>query len=103
MKAVSLVRAKILLVDDQPATLLALEAILDELGQELVRANSGQQAFQKLLDNKFAVVLLDVHMPSLNGFETAKQIRSAERTRHTPIVFLTAHSGDEFHAAEAYK
>jgi PAS domain S-box-containing protein len=96
-------KAKILLVDDQPANLLALEAILDELGQDLVRAHSGEEALRLLLDQDFAVVLLDIQMQGLNGFETAKLIRGRERSRRTPIIFLTAHAGDESLAAEAYK
>src|SRR5438067_45776 len=88
-------QAKILLVDDQPANLLALEAILDGLGQDLVRANSGEEALRLLLGQDFAVVLLDVQMHGLSGFETAKLIRGRGRSRRTPIIFLTAHAGDE--------
>jgi PAS domain S-box-containing protein len=94
---------RILLVDDQPANLLALEAILEDLGQELVRAASGEQALEVLGQQDFAVILLDVRMPGLDGFETAERVRSRDRSRHTPIIFLTAHDTDQFPAAEAYR
>src|ERR1700676_5187387 len=91
-------RANILLVDDQPANLLALEAILQELGHNLVKARSGEETLQRLLGDEFAVVLLDMQMPGLDGFETAKLIRSREESRHTPIIFLTAFEADRFPA-----
>ena len=84
----------ILLVDDQPANLLALRAILDDLGHNLVEARSGEEALQQLAENDFAVVLLDVQMHGLDGFETARLIRSREKSRHTPIIFLTAYDTD---------
>jgi PAS domain S-box-containing protein len=84
-------RANVLLVDDTPANLLALEAALEDLGHNLVKAASGEEALRLLLDRDFAAVLLDVRMPGLDGFETAKLIRGRERSRHTPIIFLTAH------------
>ncbi|HVX40907.1 MAG TPA: ATP-binding protein [Gemmatimonadaceae bacterium] len=92
----------ILLVDDRRENLLALEAILEPLGQRLVRASSGEEALRRLLDREFAVILLDVQMPGLNGFETAKLIKSRERTRHVPIIFLTAISKDEEYVFEGY-
>src|SRR5437762_2154827 len=95
-------KVNILLVDDQPANLQSLEAILEPLGQRLVRALSGQDALRSLLEEDFAVVLMDVLMPSLNGFEVAGFIRSRERTRHTPIIFLTAYESKEFPILEAY-
>src|SRR3954451_18384302 len=93
----------ILLVDDQPANLLALEAVLDSLRQNLVRASSGEEALRLLPGADYAVVLLDVNMPGLDGFAVAKRIRAGERSRHTPIIFLTAHDSDDFPVAEAYK
>jgi PAS domain S-box-containing protein len=94
---------QILLVDDQPANLLALEAVLDGPGQGLVRAGSGEQALRLLAADDFAVVLLDVNMPGLDGFAAAKLIRSQERSRHTPIIFLTGYDSDAFPVVEAYK
>ncbi len=88
-------RVKILMVDDRPANLLALETILEDLGQELIKANSGKEALRYLLNNDFAVILLDVKMPDMDGFETAALIRERERSRHTPILFVTAHKDDE--------
>ncbi len=81
---------KILLVDDHVPNLLALEAILDGVGAEFVRASSGEEALRKLLDQEFALILLDVQMPGMDGFETAAMIRARKVTRATPIIFLTA-------------
>ncbi|MBD2260317.1 response regulator [Pseudanabaena sp. FACHB-2040] len=88
-------KVNILLVDDQPENLLALEAILEDLGQNLVRAMSGEAALRHLLHQDFAVILLDVQMPNMDGFEVASLIRSRERSRETPIIFLTAFSTTE--------
>ncbi|HEY9894041.1 MAG TPA: ATP-binding protein [Candidatus Sericytochromatia bacterium] len=88
-------QVNILLVDDHPENLLALEAILGNLGATLVRANSGQEALRCLLNQDFAVILLDVQMPGMDGFETATLIRSRERSRETPIIFQTAFSTSE--------
>ncbi len=88
-------KVNILLVDDQPENLLALEAILGDLGENLVRANSGQEALRHLLNKDFAVILMDVQMPGMDGFETATLIRSRSRSRHVPIIFLTAFSASD--------
>lgn len=88
-------QVNILLVDDHPENLLALEAILGRLGETLVRANSGQEALRCLLNQDFAVILLDVQMPGMDGFETATLIRNRERSRQTPIIFLTAFNTSE--------
>jgi len=95
-------RVNILLVDDRVENLLALDAILEPLGERLVRAQSGDEALKCLLTNEFAVILLDVQMPGLNGFETAGLIKSRERTRFIPIIFLTAISKDEKYVFRGY-
>jgi signal transduction histidine kinase len=84
------VSVNILLVDDEPANLLALEAVLESLGQNLVQASSGEEALRHIIKTDFAVILLDVLMPGMNGFETASLIRQRDSNRHTPIIFLTA-------------
>jgi len=88
-------KANILLVDDHPESLLALEAVLADLGQNLVKADSGRQALRCVLEQDFAVILLDVQMPGMDGFETAALIRERERSMHTPIVFLTGRDQSE--------
>jgi PAS domain S-box-containing protein len=95
-------RASILMVDDHPSNLLALEAILDPLGQELVKATSGEEALKFLLKRDFAVILMDVQMPGLDGFQTATIIKQRERTRTIPIIFLTALSRDAAHVFKGY-
>ena len=92
----------ILLVDDRPENLLTLDAILEPLGERLVRAHSGDEALKCLLTDEFAVILLDVQMPGLNGFETAELIKARERTRYVPIIFLTAISKDEAYVYRGY-
>jgi len=77
--------AKILLVDDQRANLLALRSMLEDLGEVLIEAKSGTEAISRVKEHDFAVVLLDVQMPEINGFETAKRIRAANPGRPTPI------------------
>jgi two-component system sensor histidine kinase/response regulator len=93
---------KILLVDDQPENLLSAGAVLESLGQEVVLAESGREALRHLLDNDFAVILLDVMMPEMDGFETAALIRQRERSRLTPIIFLTALGRSEEHMRRGY-
>ncbi|WP_141330271.1 PAS domain S-box protein [Myxococcus sp. AB025B] len=95
-------RASILMVDDHPSNLLALEAILEPLGQELVKATSGEEALKFLLQRDFAVILMDVQMPGLDGFQTATLIKQRERTRTIPIIFLTALSRDAAHIFKGY-
>jgi PAS domain S-box-containing protein len=95
-------RVNILMVDDRAENLLALDAILEPLGERLVRAHSGDEALKCLLTEEFAVILLDVQMPGLNGFETAEMIKSRERTRYVPIIFLTAISKDEAYVFRGY-
>jgi signal transduction histidine kinase len=91
----------ILLVDDKPERVLALEAVLESLGQNIIRAFSGREALRALLQQEFAVILLDVNMPGMDGFETAGLIRQRKATQHTPIIFVTASNDDE-HLARGY-
>ena len=90
------------MVDDHPDKLVALEAILAELGQNVVKVGSGKEALRALLHGDFAVILLDVSMPVMDGFETAALIRTRPRCEHTPIIFITAY-GDETHVASGYR
>src|SRR5215212_2279456 len=94
-------KVNILIVDDKPDKVLALEAVLEDLGQEIVRAYSGRDALRCLLNDDFAVILLDVNMPGMDGFETASLIRERQSTRDVPIIFVTAY-GDETHVARGY-
>src|SRR3954468_9624438 len=84
----------ILVVDDMPEKILAIEATLGELGQNIVKASSGREALRCLLKDDFAVILLDVNMPEMDGFETAALIRERRRSEHTPIIFVTAFNDD---------
>jgi PAS domain S-box-containing protein len=95
-------RARILMVDDRPENLMALEAILEPLGHELVRAQSGEEALRAVLRRDFACILLDVQMPGMNGFETAELIKRRDRSRFTPIVFLTAISKEDEFVFQGY-
>jgi PAS domain S-box-containing protein len=95
-------KANILIVDDHPENLIALEAILGSLGQNLVRANSGEEALRCLLYQDFAAILLDVQMPGMDGFETASLIRQRERSRHIPIIFITAFSTNDNFIFQGY-
>lgn len=92
----------ILIVDDQPENLMALEAVLIDLGQNVVKAFSGREALKHLLDEEYAIILLDVMMPGMNGFETASLIRQRDSTKHTPIIFLTAMYTEDTDRALAY-
>src|SRR3954468_20827423 len=94
-------KVNILLVDDRPEKLLALEAVLDDPGQNIVRAYSGREALRHVLATEFAVILLDVNMPGMDGFETASLIRQRKSSEHIPIIFITAF-GDEMHIARGY-
>jgi signal transduction histidine kinase len=93
---------KILLVDDQPENLLSAEAVLETLGEVVVKADSGREALRQLLDQDFAVILLDIMMPEMDGLETAALIRQRERSRHTPIIFVTALGCSEEHIRRGY-
>ncbi len=95
-------RASLLLVDDQPEGLLALEAMLEGLGQDLVKARSGAEALRHVAEKDFALVLLDVRMPGMDGLETARRIRESGRSRDTPLIFVTAGSDSDTLVIQGY-
>ena len=95
-------RVKMLLVDDRPENLLALEAILEPLGQILVSAHSGEEALKCILQHDFAAILLDVQMPDMNGFDAAQIIKSREKSRFIPIIFLSAISKEDAYVFKGY-
>ena len=95
-------KAKILLVDDRAENIVALEAILSSLNQALVPARSGDAALKALLSDEFAVILLDVLMPGMDGFETAAHIKRRPKTRDVPIIFLTARNAEPDYAFRSY-
>jgi CheY-like chemotaxis protein len=95
-------KARILLVDDRAENLIALEAILSSLNQQLVSVRSGEEALKALLSDEFAVILLDVVMPGMDGFETAAHIKGRARTHDVPIIFLTAAGAEPDHAFRGY-
>lgn len=95
-------KVNILLVDDRPENLLALSAALESLDQNLVKANSGSEALRCLLNQDFAVILTDVQMPGMDGFETATLIRERKRSQHTPIIFITGLNQNDTHVFRGY-
>jgi two-component system, sensor histidine kinase len=95
-------RVKILLVDDRPENLLALQAILEPLGQIMIHAHSGEEALRCVLQHDFAVVLLDVQMPDMNGFDAAQIIKSREKSKFIPIIFLSAISKEDAYVFKGY-
>ncbi|MFW6373099.1 MAG: response regulator [Thermodesulfobacteriota bacterium] len=96
-------KTDILIVDDRPENLLALENLLEEPGLNIVKAGSGNEALSLTFDYDFALVLLDVQMPVMDGFETAELLRSRQKTRHIPIIFVTAISKEERHVFRGYE
>jgi len=94
--------ARILIVDDDERNAFAAVEALGDLGHELIVARSGEEALKRLLSEEFALILLDLHMPGMDGYETAALVRSRKRNQHTPIVFLTAIFRDEAHIFQAY-
>ncbi|WP_406699624.1 response regulator [Singulisphaera sp. Ch08] len=96
------VKVNILLVDDQPNNLFALEAMLEGADRTLVRAGSGEEALMRILDHDFAAILMDVQMPGMDGFETAALIRERDRSKHTPILFLTAFESSDLQVFKGY-
>jgi signal transduction histidine kinase/DNA-binding response OmpR family regulator len=94
--------ANILVVDDRPDKLLALKSMLEDLNQNLITANSGDEALRRLLKEDFAVILLDVNMPGMDGFETAAMVRQRKRSETTPIIFISAVNDAENHVSRGY-
>jgi signal transduction histidine kinase len=97
------IRHKILVVDDRTDNLLAADAALGGLGALIVTAHSGEEALRRLLESDYSLVLLDVQMPGMDGYETARFIRERPRTSHVPIIFLTAHEGESKNILRAYE
>lgn len=95
-------KVNVLLVDDRPENLLTLESVLEHLGQNLIKAQSGTAALKYLLNHDVAVILLDVQMPGIDGFETARLIRQRQRSQHTPIIFLTAFADNDDLRSQGY-
>jgi len=102
-EAEHVMHAKVLAVDDRKENLIALDAILQGLPLETVSVTSGEEALKKLLIDDYAVILLDAHMPEMDGFQTAEHIKQRERTRHIPIIFLTAVQYDPHLAFRGYQ
>lgn len=96
-------KINILLIDDKPENLLALEAILQDLALNIYKANSGNEGLALLLEHEFALVLMDVQMPEMDGFETARLMRGLEKTRQIPIIFITAINKDEKYIFQGYE
>src|ERR671925_1393269 len=94
-------KCDILIVDDLQEKLLVFKTILEELGQNLVMVRSGAEALREVLQREFAVILLDVNMPDIDGLETARLIRQYKKSAHTPIIFITAYA-DEMQTAQGY-
>jgi signal transduction histidine kinase len=93
----------ILVVDDDPSNLAAIEAVLSDLGVRLTLTRSGEDALRHMLQHDYAVILLDVNLPGMNGFETARLIRTRERSKHVPIIFVTGYSNDEKDIRRGYE
>jgi signal transduction histidine kinase len=93
---------KILVVDDEPSNLAVLEAVFQDSGYSLVHASSGAEALMALMNHEFAVLVLDVNMPDMSGFELAQLIKQRKKTAHVPIIFLTAYFNDDQHVVEGY-
>jgi len=103
MRTATLSPADILVVDDNPKNLVAIETALGELGARVQRAQSGTEALRLLLEHDFALILLDVKMPTMDGFEAARLIRARKRSSHTPIIFITAYDRDDAQILAAYE
>ena len=96
------VPVSILIVDDEPKNLAALEAILDDPGYRLIRATSGEEALLSMMAEEFALLILDVRMPGMSGFEVAQMVKERRKTARIPIIFLTAYYNEDQHILEGY-
>ena len=96
-------KINILIVDDKPENLLSMESLIESPELNIVRASSGNEALGLMLDYEFAIVLLDVQMPGMDGFETAELMRGSEKTKHVPIIFVTALSKDQKYVFRGYE
>lgn len=96
-------KSNVLIVDDRPENILSLEALLDAPDMNIIKAYSGNEALGMILEYDFALVLLDVQMPEMDGFETAELMRSNTRTKHIPIIFVTAINKDQQHVFKGYQ
>lgn len=96
-------KQKILIVDDKPENLIALEAVLEDENRELVKAYSGNEALKILLKDRFALVLLDVQMPGMDGFEVAQLMHSNQKIAKVPIIFVTAISKEKKYVVKGYE
>ena len=92
----------ILIVDDEPKNLTVLETVLADPSYRLVRAASGEEALLALIADEFALLILDIHMPEMTGFELAQMIKKRKKTSHVPIIFLTAYYNQDQHVLEGY-
>ena len=97
------VKAKILVVDDRPENLLAMDKLLKPLGASIHKANSGEEALSEVLSHRFAVILLDVQMPGMDGFEVATLLHSNKQTASIPIIFVTAINKDQAYISKGYQ
>ena len=95
-------KQKILIVDDQPANLFSLELILKETGANIIRAQSGNEALVATLNHNFAIALLDVQMPDMDGYELAELLRMEEKTREIPVIFMSAVYSSDYHVFKGY-
>lgn len=98
----SITRVNVLLVDDEPKNLTVLETVLSDPGYRLVRANSANEALMALVTEEFGLIILDIHMPDMSGFELAQLIKQRRKTASIPIIFLSAYYGEEQHVLEGY-
>ena len=96
-------RVEVLIVDDRPENLLAVESVIENPGLNIIKASTGNEALSLMLDHEFALAILDVQMPGIDGFETAELMRGSEKTRQIPIIFVTALSKEHKYVFKGYE